>query len=221
MRRFTLIHDGSDQGWQATYLAFHIAVQLGAPLLVLLVDSTADKNMLAQRATQVEVGARAAGVSIETRSMLDFSLDTLAEIANTSDGLFVSKHFVPDRKTALRFLESLTCPLWIVSQNPETQEMAVLVDDLTANSELVNYTKSLSIRIKQTLTGLVRAGELATTPTADSSITWMPLPDFSPGKVKAILNRVDISLLFIPVSRVSLVDEISVNCVIFPTSSGA
>jgi len=66
MQRFTLLHDGSPQAWQAAYLAFHIAAQLGAPLRVLLFDADDDQDMLAKNASQIEVGGHAAGVNVRT-----------------------------------------------------------------------------------------------------------------------------------------------------------
>jgi len=106
MQRFTLIHNGSQQGWQAAYLAFHIAAQLGAPLLVWLVDSATDKKVLAQRATQVEVGGRAAGVAIETRLVMEFPIRTLVENKSTVDGIFLPHQLIPNGETAARLLES-------------------------------------------------------------------------------------------------------------------
>lgn len=216
MQRFTLIHDGSNQGWQAAYLSYHIAAQLGAPLLALLVDPQNDKKILAQRASEVETGGHAAGVVMETRLVTNFTVDILFDDIEPIDGLFIPQRFVPDEKTAARFLEAVSCPLWIVSKDAEINEMAVLVDDLTASEKLINYTFALSTRIQQSLTGLVRENELAFTPRTNAAISWLPLHDFSPPEITATLNQLDAGLLFIPVADIALISKLSVNCVIFP-----
>ena len=215
MQRFTLIHDGSDQGWQAAYLAFHIAAQLGAPLLVLLVNSGTDKKALAQRAKQVEVGARAAGVAVETRLMTEFSIETLVASTSALDGLFVPRRLVPDGETVARFLEALSCPLWIVSKDTETYEMAVLVDDFSADEWLIRYTTALAYRTQQTLTGFIRESELNLAPKTDA-IQWVPLGDVSLVEINAAMKPLDISLLFIPHAHISLMERLSMNCVALP-----
>lgn len=221
MQRFTLIHDGSEQGWQAAYLAFHIAVQLGAPLRVLMVDSTIDKKILAQRATEVGVGGRAAGVAVETRLVTEFSVDVLTENTNAMDGIFIPKRFIPDGKTAEVFLEAVSCPIWIVSKGAERREMAVLVDNLAANQDLVNETQVLANRIKQPLTGIVREREFNLPSNSDSSINWIPLTEFSAEEIAATLSQIGTGLLVIPVSLAFLIDTLPINCVVFPVSQEA
>jgi len=216
MQRFTMIHDGSNQGWQAAYLAFHLSARLGAPLLVLLVNSTLDKKVLIQRAAQVEVGAHAADVVIETRLMSETSVNSLINHAGAVDGVIVPHRFVTKQETAQRFLDALSCPLWIVSKDSEIREMALLVDDFAADARLINYTATLSHRIKQSLSGLVREGELDASPKKTTAINWLSIPDFSADMIMAALSRVDANLLFLPVSKLALVNELSMNCVICP-----
>jgi hypothetical protein len=217
MQRFTLIHDGSDQGWQTAYLAFHIAAQLGAPLQALLGDS-ADGESLVQSAAQVEIGGRAAGVTIGTRLVPDFSLDSLTANMNVIDGLFIPHRLIPDGETATHFLETLSCPLWIVSQGPEIHKMAVLVSDLVADEKLIHYTTALAHRLQQSLTGLVRAEQLASMMHSDLNLEWEPFPSFSSREITSTINRLDINLFFVSVSNAPLIDDISSNCVIFPAA---
>lgn len=216
MQRFTLIHDGSDQGWQTAYLALHIAARLGAVLLALIIDTTSDWKKLAYRATQVEVGGRAAQVPVGTRVVADFSLDVLTENAAGSNGLFVPRRFVPDGETATRFLEALSCPLWIVSQNAEAREMAVLVDDFAANESLIHYTATLAHRIQEPLTGLVHEDKIARIPKTGNLITWVPLAKFSHAEITAATRERNASLLFLPASNASLLGDLPMNCVVFP-----
>jgi hypothetical protein len=215
MQRFTLIHDGSDQGWQAAYLAFHVAARLGAPLQVLLGDST-NKAALVQRAAQVEIGGRAARVSIGTRLVADFSLNVLAESTSAIDGLFISRRLIPDGKTAVRYLEALSCPLWIVSQGAEIHRMAVLVSGLVADEKLIHYTTILSHRLQQSLTRLVQDKEFVSMSQSDLDLDWKPLPNFSSREIISIIDQLDIDLFFVSASKASLINDLTFNCVVFP-----
>ena len=219
MQRFTLIHDGSAQGWQAAYLAFHITAQLGAPLLVILTGSVTDHKTILQRASQIEVGGRAAGVTIETRLVMDFSLEYLS--GHPIDGLFAPKHLVPDGKTAMRFIKVLSCPVWIVSKEAELHRTALLVDQPAVNQELIREITILSGRLQQPLTGLVLQSEFTRIPKTDVTVVWMPLPDFSMREIHTVLKQLDATLIFLPASHASLVAELSVNCVVWPVLQDA
>lgn len=221
MQRFTLIHDGSEQGWQAAYLAFHIATLLGAPLHVLIDNSETDKKTIAQRAAQVEVGGRAAKVVIGTQLVTDFSADTVAKNAADTDGIFVPRSLVPDEETALGLLKVLPCPLWIVSQEAEMSGAVTLVGNPTADKTLINYTNILSQRIQQPLTGLILESELEITSKAYEAITWHPLSDFSPQQISIVLKQLNVNLLFASVSYIDLVAKLPINCVVWPDLSDA
>lgn len=216
MQRFTLIHDGSNQSWQAAYLAFQIAARLGAPLLALLVDTAADSKNLTQRAAQVEVGGRAAELSIKIRFVTDPSVKALADNAAGSNGLFIPRRIIPDGETASRFLEVLSCPVWIVSKNEELREMAVLVDDLDSNRSLIDFTTTLSSRIQLPLTGLIPSNQFAQIPKNGDPINWLPLDDMSQQAIAIAIKGRNASLLFLPASNVSLLSKLSMNCVVFP-----
>ena len=216
MQRFTLLHDGSKQGWQVAYLAFHVAAQLGAPLLVLLTDSALAPDALIQRAAQVEVGGRAAGVTIKTHQVADFSVDVVTQYADDSDGLFVPQRLIPDWKTALRYLEAFSRPLWIVSRESEMRKMAVLVDNLDPNETLVNYTVTLSHRLQQSLTGIVLDSEPISVSKSDAPIDWVSLHVIDPVEINTALQQIEADLFFIPASRISLIDELPLNYVVYP-----
>ena len=220
MQRFTLLHDGNEQGWQATYLAFHFAAQLGAPLLVLLVDPTTDPKILARRAAQVEVGGRAAGVVIESRFVTDFSETIVAANVSDTDGLFLPRRLIPDGKTALRYLEALSCPIWVVSHEAKTYRMAVLVSDLTADEKLISFTAALSQRLQHPLIGLISDEDSASTSQMDLISTWITLPNFSHNDLAVALDQQGIDLLVIPVSRSALIDTLAFNFVVYPDTKG-
>jgi len=217
MQRFTLLHDGSEQGWQSAYLAFHIATQLGAPLSVLLVDGTDDKDALVKRAAQIEIGGRAAGVAIETKMITGISIKVVVANSINSDGLFIPRSLTSDRLAARKLLQASSCPVWIVSKEAEMHGMAVLVDDPVVDDALIHYAAILSHRIQQPLTGLIREGELEKLNKSDTAIHWFPLPDFSPAGITTALNQLDIDLCFLPNSKISQIDELGINCVVIPT----
>ena len=216
MQRFTLIHDGSNLGWQTAYLAFNIAARLGAPLLALLVDSATDKTSLAQRAAQIEVGGRAAGVAIVTRLVADFSVGGLADTAADSDGLFVPHRLIPDRKTALKLFEVFHCPIWVVSHETEACTMAVLVSNWAENKTLLSFATTLFHRLQQPLIGLIPEGKSASMPPKYPDITWIQLPDLSPDEINVALDHHNIDILFLPASKADLIKDLDSNCVLYP-----
>ncbi|MGD8404875.1 MAG: hypothetical protein PVJ21_14540 [Anaerolineales bacterium] len=221
MQRFTLIHDGSKQGWQAAYLAFYVAAQLGAPLQVLMVISNSDTNTLAKRAAQVEVGGHAAGVAITTQTIAEFSINAVAEASSKSNGLFVPSRLISDKKTARDFLEVLSCPLWLVSKESETNGIAMLAGNPIVEETMINYAIALSHRIQQPLNGFVLESEFAHFKKTNSEVAWHQLPDFSPPTVSTVLKQVNVSLLILPLARFSISDELSFNCVIYPVDRDA
>jgi hypothetical protein len=214
MQRFTLLHDGSNQGWQAAYLAFHLSARLGAPLLVLLVEPAIDSEMIAQRAAQVEIGGRAAGVVIKTRLVTDFSVDIVAENAALSDGLIVPRQLIRDEELAVRFLGALSCPLWVVSNESEMGNLAVLVRNPSTDKGLIDYSTSLSHRLQESLVGLARQDAVSSMRQFYTSLSWYQLPDFSLTLVASILDELGINIVFLPVSGVALAIELAVNCVV-------
>ena len=223
MHRFTLLHDGSTQSWQTAYLAFHIATRLGAPLQVLLIsDSKHDQLSLSQQAAQIETGGRAAGVAIETTPVTNFSLEGLRKSITAIAGLFAPLQVIPDGKTATAFLITFSCPLWVVSKEANMGGMAVLVNDLHADGSLIAYTKTLSRRLQQPLSGLIKESDVnlpskSTSPT----ITWVPIPSFSLKNITLMLEKLNIGLLFVSASNSSMMTQLPCNCVIIPKSKNA
>lgn len=217
MQRFTLIHDGSDQGWQATYLAFHVATRLGAPLQALIIDSGNDKTALAQRAAQVEIGGRAAGVATETDLLPDASMDSLKEYITAADGLFLSARLIPDRKSAARFLETFACPLWIASKGSEINKLAVLVSDPLKDIDLMNYTNALSHRLEQSLAGLIEESKLDLLNKEDvSAFNWMAVPTLAIPNLITAIKKLNTNLLFISASNLFEIEKLPCNFVICP-----
>ena len=217
MQKFALIHDGTVQGWQATYQAFHVANRLGAPLQVLIVDPDQDKAKLAQRAAQVEVGGRAAGVAMETHLLTDFSMDALKESITAIDGLFLPQRLTPDGETVASYLDAFSCPLWIVSKESEIKKIAVLVNDLAEDTPLISYTKTLSHRLQQSLTVILLKDKLQSDPAIDlQDLQRLELSTLSQTTINQELEKLHIGLLFISATHANMINELSCNCVVNP-----
>jgi hypothetical protein len=221
MQRFTLLHDSSAQAWQTTYLAFHVTAQLGAPLRVLIFDTDGNRDKLAENAEQVEVGGRAAGVTVITHLLPDFSVAYFGENGLESNGLFIPRRLISDEKTARLYLDTVACPLWIVSKESKLRGIAVLVRDFAADRALIDYTTNLANRIKRPLTGFIRKSEFDRLSETSTDITWFPLSDFSQAGIGSVVNRIGDSLLFLLAPSFSLVKGFAVNCVLFPDTSDA
>jgi hypothetical protein len=222
MQKFTLLHDGSDQGWQATYLALHIAARLGAPLQVLHMDLGNDTGTLNQRVAQVEISGHAAGVIIETGFLPDLSMDTLGKIVAARDGFFLPRRLISDGDIVSQFLDAYSCPLWIASQEPEIHRMAVLVNDPAEDTQLIEFTRSLSNRLGQSLTGLIqeekyKSGLMHGSP----DLKWLALPEISPGAITSVLERLDADLLVLSAANVHLAGNLPCNCIICPAIRNA
>lgn len=219
MQRFTLIHDGSKQGWQTAYLAFHVAAQLGAPLLGLIVDAGSDMDALKKRAEQVEVGAHAAGVAIGTQLIPEFSVDAVDKYLGEGNGFFVPRRIIPDEETARRFLDVMPCPLWLVSKGPGINGMAVFVSVPGEQDALINYASTLSHRLKQTLTGLVLKGDLTQISQTEIDFSWLILSDSKRSTISAALDRANANLLVLSVSQFSLSMKTSFSCIFYPMNA--
>jgi hypothetical protein len=218
MQRFTLLHDGSAQGWRTAYLALHVAARLGAPLQVLVLDTVEDKETVAQRARQITIGGRAAGMTIETCIVPDFSPESLISNIDVANGLFIPSHLLPDQQAAASLFAALSCPLWIVSEESETRKMAVLIEDLTDDGELISYAATLSQRMSQPLTGLVTGEGLPQSTWNGVDMDWMTLRDFSLPVMNSALHRLNADLLFLQLSRFSMIGGLNCTCVIYPSS---
>jgi len=222
MQRFTLLHDGSAQGWHATYLAFHIAARLGAPLQVLHTRSEEETETLKDLAVHVATGAHAAGVDVETRLLADFSMDSLKKNITSVDGLFLPPRLLPDREAVSLFLEAFSCPLWIVSLESQPTDLAVLINDPLKDTYLMSYARTLSIRLEESLIAFVLDEQFESTLKPElSGIKWKSLQEFSPSQINEALEQLQISLLLLPESSISLSKNLNCNYVIHPKAKDA
>jgi len=222
MQRFTLLHDGSAQGWHATYLAFYIAARLGAPLQVLHVRSKEETEALKDLAVHVATGAHAAGVDVETHLLADFSMDTLRKNITSIDGLFLPPRLIPDGETASLFLEAFSCPLWVVPFEAQLMDVGVLINNPGKESHLISYAKTLSNRLEQSFIALVPDEQFDSTLKPElSGIRWKSLQEFSTQQINEVLQQLQIGLLLIPESNIILSKNLNCNLVIHPKAKDA
>ncbi len=221
MQRFTLIHDGSGQGWQTAYLAFHVSARLGALLQISLLDSGSDREMLSQSAAQLQTGGRAAGVSLETQIVTNFSMEDVIRKTGAINGLFLPNRLLPDENTAARLFGELSCHLWIVSDEPKTRRMAVLVENLPEDQGLIASALMLSQRMSETLTGLILAGKAPPAAQGSPEMDWMPLQDFSAPRIASVLDQLHVGLLCLSHLKFSLARKLGRTCVVYPKLANA
>jgi hypothetical protein len=219
MHQFTVIHDGSTPGWRAAYLAFHVAVQFGAPLQVLIIEDEDGQNRPAEKAAQTEIGGRAAGLAIETHIVKISALDTILNQAPVINGLFVPRHLVTGEARIEQILETSSCPLWVVAEETEPRKMAVLISDLAEDEDLLAYALSLSQRMAETLSCLVIDDSPPPTTRSSPNLSWISLHEFTAPAIRSAVDTHSIDLLVIGSTDFPLVEEINCSCVVFPRVS--
>ncbi len=195
--------------------------ELGASLQVLLLDSTTDDELLTQNALQLQTAGRAAGVSLETQIVADFSAESIIRIGAAINGLFLPYRLLPDEQTVARLLGALSCPLWIVGDDLKTRTMAVLVDNITGDKDLIAYAVILSQRMSETLTGLILSEQTSQRLQSSPEISWMPLHDFSEARIVSALDQLHADLLCMKPSKFSLARGLGRTCLVYPTLASA
>jgi len=216
MQDFALLHDGSKSGWQATFLAFHVAARLGAPLQIYL-KLAKRKEVLKERITQVEAGARAADVSIELLVVNDFSLTSIGRLLKAPDGLFLPQRFVPDGRAALQVIKNLSTPLWIVSRKLEILHMAALVNDSAKDVAMMAYSRAFARRLQEQLTVIIKENSRNLARQQKTPfLHLMHLPSLTKLNIIHALRNLNSDLLFIPASKAGLIHALPCNCVLYP-----
>jgi hypothetical protein len=211
MQQFTVLHDGTQLGWQTVYYAFHFAARLGAPTHVyLLGDQEQDES-------QVGMTGRAAGVSLTTSHMDQFSLEVLAAAAGESDGLFLPRSSISNKDSVLYLVESSNRPVWVVSRESGLQSLAVLVDDKGAAGGHFIFAWRLAQRIQKKVIALSMQAKLPNLGD-NQKIIWRILTDNSNSEIIKNFEEVGAGFLFIPLAYLDLVRNSSINLVIIPDS---
>lgn len=216
MQNFALLHDGSKTGWHASYFALHVSARLGAQLRIFLnMKSKRQKNL-------IEIAARASGVVIDITFLDNMSTGTILTHSRDMDGLFVHRRFIPDGRTARRYVNKLSRPLWVVSRKSEIREIAALVNNPIADVQMLAYAGAFSHRIHESISGIIRNTERKPEPINKAPITnWVAIQSFSQIKINNLSRKRNFDLLFVPATRAGLVKKTSCNCVLFPTEMDA
>lgn len=94
--------------------------------------------------------------------------------------------------------------------------MAVLASNVTTEDSLVTQAASLANRLQVPLVGLARQETFAALTQRYRAISWHRIPDFSPVKITGALSELDVEILFLSVSDLSMAIQLPVNCVICP-----
>jgi hypothetical protein len=218
MQKFLLIHNGSNQAWQTAYLAFHVSGSLGAPLMVVISGLSEDKDHQNFNAKQVEIAGRAAGVAIQTIESKKPIINFLADNTEKIDGLFLPRKLIPDMEVLSQYLKLVACPIWVVNQDAEHDEMAIIINKTFIMKSFVDYAVKLASRLQHNLTGLIQNSESGFSRLSDYDINWYAMTDFSFEEIAIALNRLGANLLFIDGKNASFLDDFQINFVVFPTS---
>lgn len=217
MKKLVLLHDGNINEQHATYLALHVAARLGALFKVFLFSSQRDGKPLAQIGAQIETAGRAANVSIEITMLTEFSVGILKKQLRSADGIFASRRLIPDGKTAASFLEAFSCPLWVVADKSELGEIALLIPNPAKEKSLLRNTKTLSRRLQKQLTIFFKADDpLSMTVTELQSANWTPISSTSSRRIRTLVEKYHIGLLFISPANIALLGKMDCTCVIYP-----
>ena len=132
------------------------------------------------------------------------------------DGLFIPNNLLPDAEIFTHFLGVVSCPVWIVKQDAENHEMAILIDDLSKEKSFIDYTVSLASRLQHSLTGLIQNSENSLSHVSNLEMKWFSLTDFSSREITLALQRLDVNLLFIRENNASIIENLPINCVVYP-----
>jgi hypothetical protein len=222
MQRYSLFHDGSDQSWQATFLAFHVTARLGATLQVHLVGEESDSNSKVREtiAQQVAVGGRAAGITIETQHWPDFAMEQL-EVLGAQDGLIAPFSLFPNIESILYSLEFINCPLWLISQSAESYVMAILAADIDPSKAMIDFARALSARLQSNLKGLTMADQLKMAEDTYPDVGWHEFLRPESVLLKALVTKVKANLLVISHSDLELAYELDRNLILHPSEQFA
>jgi hypothetical protein len=188
MQKIAAIHDGSPQGWETIYLAFHVAVRLGMPLLVLTLPGDEKQQSPAEQIEKIHTGGRAAGLSVETFAIERVTAEAVLEHGRDLYTLLAPKDLAMPQVQALA--GALACPIWVVTGKYEIRRLG-LCHPVPSEDFAARYARALAQRLDQPLVFLTSgAGEAALEEAQiHAGITWEHLPEIS---VRAIEEQVDL-----------------------------
>jgi hypothetical protein len=99
--------------------------------------------------------------------------------------------------------------------------MAVLLSDPQLDEGLLRYSTTLSRRMQQSLTGIVREGGFNPIVQEEAGFSLKQVPALSPHEISAALKQLKIDLLFVSTSNAALIEDLNMNFVVYPVPQDA
>ncbi len=219
-----MIHDGSAQGWQTAYMAFHVAARLHASLLAISLAKSNNRESSAERILKMGVGARAAGLMLRTGTIHELTAEAVAAQAGGSGALLLPKDLFQDMALAPAQVEALACPVWLISHEHEIRRLGVVVNDAVSVKGALHYASTLALRLNQPLICLTNAAGPAKLPRTlkNVDLKWDVLNDLSVQAIHQQVSAKDIDLVLFNTTQTPLSYDFArrtpVNLVLCPGS---
>jgi len=226
-QRLTVIHDGSAQGWQTVYVAFHVAARLQGSLLAISLANSNNRESSAERILKMGVGARAAGLMLRTRTIHELTAKAVAAQAGGSEALLLPKDLFRDLALAPAQVEALACPVWLISHEHEIRRLGVVLNDPVIVKGALHYASTLAFRLNQPLICLTTAPSPAKYPRTLKNVDfkWNVLNDLSVRAIHQQVSEKDIDLVLFNTTQTPLsydfARKTTVNLVLCPGGGGA
>lgn len=154
MRRFIVNLDQTENAWPAAYTAFHIAARSGARLVGLSHVNPQTPGSAEKMLREFAVGARAAGVSVETRLLPEPGPENLLHAEQAVDAIFIGRSSLNNQRQFAKLADQLNCPLWVISSERSIRRLVAIQDMPDEHSSARILTQELSRRWNLPLTKL-------------------------------------------------------------------
>jgi hypothetical protein len=208
-QRLTVIHDGSGQGWQAVYVAFHVAARLHASLLAISLANSNNRESSAERILKMGVGARAAGLTLRTGTIHELTVEAIEAQARGSGALLLPKDLFRAAGLVPALVEALACPVWLISREHEIRRLGVVLNGPASAGGALHYASTLAFRWNQPLICLTSEAGLSKYPRTIKSVDlkWKVLGDLSAPAIQQQVSEKHIDLVLFNTSQTLLSHE--------------
>ncbi len=147
MKSYLVALEGTPISWAAAYSAFHLAARLGSRLIGLAARVPAGERTAKQWLAEFETGARAAGIPVESRLVINLDADTLVAQADAADGVFLGQTGAGASDVLAALMEALPSSLWLVPSQASVRRMAYLRSEPSPEEPSPHFANLLSRRL--------------------------------------------------------------------------
>jgi len=186
MQTVVAIHDGTSQGWETAYLAFHVAARLVTSLLILSLPVDQEGYSLSEQSEKILTGGRAAGLTVETRGIEGMTAEHISRQAPDIYALLVPKNLPTDENLLIDLTRKLSCPIWLVGRKYEIRQLGVWLQAAT-QTLASRHTTAMARRLGQRVVYFTAHSQAPDS--LDPEVIWKPVEDASP---QALAKQVEI-----------------------------